>query len=259
MITDMLFRLTIFQFGVGGNGSWLVGPLCKFLNSVMQRVDTDLIDLKYIIIDDDVVEDRNILRQNFEPYDIGRKKISALLRRYCSTYNGMVAIDQRPDTKKKIENIITKTYDRIGLPIVIGCSDNNKTRRAIFNYFNKLDQTTMEELEAAIYIDAGNNLNHGQITTCAWFDSKRYYSDKDWIYFKNERTFENPKFLKMFPLKGEDDPDDQGCAFYGDQSLTINMFAATQVFANIQRLFIDCILPPNVKEFNSTGYATFNI
>ncbi len=259
MIIEVIPRITVFQFGVGGNGSWLVGPLCKFFNSILQRYGEDRYEINYYIIDDDTVEDRNILRQNFEPHDIGRKKITAMIRKYHSVYQYIKGIDFRADTKKKLEKILIKTLRFPGFPIVIGCADNNKTRRAIFNILNKMDKHKLDEWEGVIYLDAGNNLENGQITTCAWFSDQYYYSRDDWRIFANERKFKNPPFLKMFPTKGDDDPNDQGCAFYGDQSLTINMFAATQLFANLQTLFINGIIPPNVKYFNSMGHATFEI
>lgn len=259
MIVEVLPRISVFQFGVGGNGSWLVGPLCKFFNSILQRYGEDTCEIKYYIIDDDTVEDRNILRQNFEPHDIGRRKITAMLRRYFHTYNKLKGIDFRPDTKRKLEKIILGTERYPGFPIILGCSDNNKTRRAIFNLLNKTDKNQLLEWEGVIYLDAGNNLENGQITTCAWFSNEFYTSEEDWRIFRNERRFKNPPFLKMFPSKDDNDPDDQGCAFYGDQSLTINMLAATQMFANMQTLFINGVIPPNVKHFNSMGYSTFEI
>lgn len=53
----------IFVLGAGGTGSWL----CAFLDKQSQGNNV-------IVMDGDVVEDKNILRQNFTRKDISRRK-----------------------------------------------------------------------------------------------------------------------------------------------------------------------------------------
>ena len=63
----------------------------------------------------------------------------------------------------------------------------------------------------------------------------------------------------MFPLAPDEDDDGQSCAFFGDQSQTINTLAASLLFANFQKTIINDLIPPPVIEFNSSGMSTFEL
>ncbi len=253
MILDNYSNLNIFQFGCGGTGSYLVSPLVKFLNNINDRNRT--LDINYYLIDDDTVEQRNIIRQNFYEDDIGRNKATVKQREYCHLFENITTINHCINTKNKIEKFIGSdpTYTRkykyryiysSGLNIIFGCTDNNKSRRIIFNYIKK------NSGHDYIYIDSGNNLNNGQITTIIFNEYLKH--------LLNSIRFENINFQKMFPLKVKEEVN-ESCAFFGDQSQSINMMAANLQFINFQKIIVENKMPPNLINFNASGYSSFEI
>ena len=270
MIIDRFKHVAIFQFGTGGTGSWLVPLMVKFIRNMSLRFHSDeeeeQIKFDYFLIDDDIVEQRNILRQNFDEYDVGRKKVSAMARKYQPMCESLHPIDFRPDTPTKFKKLFqglisSKVYIRsTSIVYIFGCVDDNKPRRQIFSYIKNKGFDTGINKVPIVYFDSGNNLHNGQIVTSA-FNLKDETSlecllgiEKDFY----ESRFKNPKFFKMFPLKVEDD-DDMSCAFFGDQSQTINSIAASLLFAHFQKTMINDLIPPNLIQFNSSGMSTFEI
>lgn len=257
MLIDLFHQINIFQIGVGGTGSWLVYPMCKFLNNLMQRYGEHRgLIVSYILVDDDIVEERNILRQNFEEWDIGRSKVSTTIRKYCSVFP-LTGFRYRPTTKLKFQKLfygdMTQTLgSRYSLTIVFGCVDDNKARRGLFNFFKKY----RHEDYPVVYFDSGNDLYHGQIVTSIFGLGKE---ETDFHYFKNEMKFQQPQFLKMFPLKMQEGETEESCAFFGDQSQGINIQAANLLFLNFQQAIIHKQLPPPIINFNSAGFSTFQL
>lgn len=255
MLIDYIHRINIFQIGVGGTGSWLVYPLCKFLNNIYQRFANQGLLINYILVDDDIVEERNILRQNFESYDVGRSKVQSTIRKYCGVFP-LTGFRYRPTTKPKFEKLFYGSMTaainpRYSVTFVFGCVDDNKARRGLFNYFKKHGTGY-----PIVYFDSGNDLYHGQIVTTAFdiFDKEIEFS-----YFKNGRKFNQPKFLSMFPVKVQEGETEESCAFFGDQSQGINIQAANLLFLNFQQAIIHRQLPPPVINFNSAGFSTFQL
>ena len=66
--------------GCGGTGSWLAEALVALaLHQRQRQPDSPLV---LVFIDGDTVEARNVGRQNFYPYEVGRNKAEALASRY---------------------------------------------------------------------------------------------------------------------------------------------------------------------------------
>lgn len=242
MILDQMNNLTVIQFGVGGTGSWLAKPVAKFLRNISMRFPNESIMVEYNLVDPDFVEDRNILRQNFDPQDIGRNKASTIKRSLVYTFNTIICYQHRMETKNKILNFIQgKPGNNRSLKVIFGCIDNNKVRRSIF-------YACKNHSYPIVYIDGGNELYHGQIVTSAF----------NTPMFRNNNSFKNLNFNKLFPENVVNN-EDQNCAFFGDQSQAINMMCANLQFINFQQLLVNETLPPNWITFNSSGYSVFEI
>ena len=63
-ILNQFSKIVIAQVGCGGTGSWFVPFVSKLANNIKLRTVSDDF-INYTIFDDDIVEQRNILRQNF--------------------------------------------------------------------------------------------------------------------------------------------------------------------------------------------------
>jgi molybdopterin/thiamine biosynthesis adenylyltransferase len=266
-IVDCCKKIVIVQVGCGGTGSWLVPLASKLLNNIKLRLP-DTIEILYNIIDDDSVEERNIMRQNFSDWDIGKGKAMSLVSKYCYNFNNMVAVNQRLKSKSGLYPLvfgnepITSEDRQKTLVIVIGCVDNNQSRQSlnrILKSFNKMFKCPI------IYIDSGNLLYSGQIVTLSFgFEEfliemiKQFEPDKADDIRKHIKKRKKLHFNKMFPI-GEKTEVQQSCAFFGDQSQAINSLAATLIFCNLQKILVTSELPPEVVTFNSSGYSTFEV
>ena len=107
--------MKVAVIGCGGIGSYFA-----------EHIDR-LIDLKQIegynftFFDDDIVEKKNILYQNFKPRDINDKKTSALEFRFLN-----INFDPR-----RVSNKDLLMYD-----LVILCADNNLIRREVYALYD---------------------------------------------------------------------------------------------------------------------------
>ena len=271
-LVDECRRIVLIQVGCGGTGSWLVPLASKLLNNIKRRLPIE-VNVTYLIIDDDIVEERNILRQNFSDWDIGKGKAMSLVSKYCYNFENMRAISYRLKTKIDFEKLVFASdpnfpqqdaYDRRQetLMIILGCVDNNASRHLIDRVtkgFNK------KHLTPVIYIDSGNLLYNGQIVTQSYGFNEflidrlsNHNQDDSMALFKQVKNRKKINFKKMFPLEEETEVQ-QSCAFFGDQSQAVNSMAANLLFCNLQKILVNSEIPPTITTFNSSGYSTFEV
>ena len=243
--------INIIQIGCGGTGSFLFPHITRFLSNIRRR--NNEVQIFYTICDDDFVESRNILRQNFHKLNIGRLKTKSLLtNNYLFNLKKIgfkiFTINKRFKSLKSFDKLITDhiSFHSTGINIIIGCVDNNKSRRIIYKWIT--DDRVCEI--NTIYLDSGNNLYNGQIV-CTISNGARNM-------FLNGESFENINFLKYFKL-ADDKKQTQSCAFFGDQSHSMNLMSSTLLFCHIQKILIERRLPPSIVNFNNGGFSTFEI
>lgn len=250
-VYDNFEKIIVLQIGTGGTGGWLFPQTIKFFDNINTRCSKQI---DYIIIDHDIIEERNIKRQNFYHSDIGTLKVKTLtLRHLIDTYSKVIALPINfIESKNQIRTIIKSNIDLLIqnklLLIVLGCVDNIPTRFNILNFIKK-QKKKYDKLEY-VYIDGGNDLEHGQIITI-W--SKQLINIFEYI----NRGYVN--FKKFFKNIKEDDNPDEGCAFFGDQSQSINNLTASIMFCHIQNIFINKKLPASLIKFNINGYSTYKL
>lgn len=110
--------LNIGIIGCGGIGSYLAAHVNKLIEC------DQLIDCNVTFFDDDIVETKNILYQNFESGDVDDKKTEALSFKYPM-------IHQFTD-KRIIDPADLKSYS-----LTVLCADNNKIRRLTYEASEK--------------------------------------------------------------------------------------------------------------------------
>lgn len=108
--------MKVAVIGCGGIGSYFAEHVDRLID-LKQITGTD-----FIFFDDDEVEKKNIMYQNFEPGDIGSKKTAALEFRFLN----LGFKDQRATLK-----------DLLGFDLIILCADNNIIRREAFKALEK--------------------------------------------------------------------------------------------------------------------------
>ncbi len=140
---------TVVFVGAGGTGGYIIPAAMHVLNS-LPIVKKELINI--YIVDMDVVEEKNILRQNFTYADIGKYKAEVMAQRYGALYNLNVYYVTKPLDAEML----------CGLPLgdrglIIDAVDNVRTRKIIYDYCK-------DGNNGNIWISSGNSDKEGQIT-----------------------------------------------------------------------------------------------
>ncbi len=224
----------IIVIGAGGTGGYVIPHLYR-IGFASNRY------IRIIVCDGDVVEEKNLIRQNFIEQDIGRNKAQVQAERYSAAFG--IECEYKPDFIETEEELFSLTKPDFearpysGVPesqkvILLGCVDNNKSRQLCHKIFNK-----QKDL---VYIDSGNGEHTGQVVCGVRQNGRTTYKPVGSLY---------PDVLK------EEDkfPSELSCAeraVSAPQSVTANLTAATAMVGFLYNLLI-------VGELN-TRYVTFS-
>lgn len=207
----------IVMLGAGGTGGHIAPHLYRLLYSLERPV-------RFILCDGDVVEDKNLVRQNFTPADLGENKAQVLAERY-STVFGMETeyVPSFVESEERLRELLTPAWSWQSTPshpygermeelvILIGAVDNNKSRQLCHRVFHQAREL--------IYIDSGNGEYTGQVVCGVRRNNKTYYPPIGTAY--PDVLEETDKF-----------PTELSCAeasMSAPQSMAANITAATAV------------------------------
>jgi len=213
----------IIMLGAGGTGGHVAPNLYRLLHTIDRSV-------KIIIADGDIVERKNLVRQNFISADLGRNKAQVLAERYASAFGMEIhyipEFIENEDTLKELikpDNFSTEPYynQRLeGLSVLIGAVDNNKSRRLCHNVFKKSDNL--------IYIDSGNGEYTGQVVCGVRRRGRTYYKPVGDVY---------PDILET----ADKFPTELSCAeaaVSAPQSIAANIMAAAAVVSYMYNILV---------------------
>ena len=215
----MKFSLTrpvkIVMLGAGGTGGHIAPHLYRLLYALNRPV-------RFIICDGDVVEEKNLVRQNFIPADLGENKAKVLAERYSSVFG--LETEYVPDFVERAEVLKSFLEPKIFLSpyypyvetdreqvILIGAVDNNKSRQLCHRIFY--------ESRELIYVDSGNGEHTGQVVCGIRSGGRTMYRPVGALY--PDVLEETDKF-----------PTELSCAeasLSAPQSIAANITAATAV------------------------------
>lgn len=167
------------------------------------------------------MEEKNLVRQNFIPADLGENKAKVLAERY-STVFGMETeyVPAFVETEERLRELLTPEVLYTGVysveavreqVILIGAVDNNKSRQLCHRVFLQAKEL--------IYIDSGNGEYTGQVVCGIRRGGKTYYLPIGMVY--PDVLEETDKF-----------PTELSCAeasVSAPQSMAANITAATAV------------------------------
>jgi hypothetical protein len=213
----------VVMLGAGGTGGHVAPHLYRMLHTLERPV-------KVIIADGDIVEQKNLVRQNFVISDLGRNKARALAERYASAF-GMetLYVPDFIEDAEKLAKLVRPdiyqpspySYKRLeGLSILIGAVDNNRSRQLCHQVFT--------EAENLIYIDSGNGEFTGQVVCGIRCKGRTYYKPVGDAY---------PDIL------GDTDkfPTQLSCAeaaISAPQSIVANIMAATAIVSYLYNILV---------------------
>ena len=219
---DKPMKITIL--GAGGTGGYAIPHLYRILYALERPV-------KIIIADGDTVEEKNLFRQNFIDTDLGRNKAQVLAERYAAAF-GMEAlyIPEYIEDEAKLEALVKPDRYQVDpynyykraeeLSILIGCVDNNRSRRLCHQVFKKAGNL--------IYIDSGNGEYTGQVVCGVRRGGRTYYRSIGDTY--PDVLMDTDRF-----------PTELSCAeaaVSAPQSIAANIMAAAAVVSFIYNILI---------------------
>ena len=230
----------IIVLGAGGTGGYIIPHLYRiaFADSRNYRV---------IICDGDVVEEKNLIRQNFIEQDIGKNKAQVLAERYSAAFG--IECEYIPDyveSEDALKELLQPDFEHSyfnGIPetqrvILLGCVDNNKSRMLCHKVFT--------QSRNLVYIDSGNGEHSGQVVCGVRQNGKTMYKPVGNLY---------PDILKA-----EDKyPSELSCAertVSAPQSVTANLTSATAVVSFLYNLLIAGELTTRYVTFSSRLIST---
>jgi PRTRC genetic system ThiF family protein len=213
----------IIMLGAGGTGGHIAPNLYRLLYSIERPV-------KIIIADGDIVESKNLIRQNFIQADLGKNKAQVLAQRYASAFGMEIAyIPEFIEDEARLAELVQPDiynsspyqYKREeGLSILIGAVDNNKSRQLCHKIFKQADNL--------IYIDSGNGEYTGQVVCGIKRSGKTYYKPVGDLY---------PDVLEST----DKFPTELSCeeaTISAPQSIVANIMAATAVINYLYNILI---------------------
>jgi hypothetical protein len=274
--------------GCGGTGSRLVPLLAQFIRSISREFNPrGWLEAPIIyLIDDDIVEHKNLLRQNFIEADVGKHKAIVLAQRYSRAYGVRIV----PSIHRVLETPADGSYSRGFFNNTEGCptaSEEYRTLGSNCMYLLCVDSVKarkdiLKTLEACVYrsirgssnvnqpnvstapfvIDAGNEDNFGQVQFFSMIDA--YNQHGSLKEFSPEMTpvagiipgipFPRTQYAEM-----TDTQSTASCADL-DQTLAINALMATTMLGVVQNFYYVKPFTFNRIGISLEGgnYTTFN-
>lgn len=147
MIFSKIRPVKIVMIGAGGTGGHIAPHLYRLLYALERPV-------QFVICDGDIVEEKNLVRQNFTKADLGLNKARVVAERYSNVFG--LETSYVPDfieNAEKLEELIAPRSWRTGrfvtdpktyvqtpetiseLVILIGAVDNNRSRQLCHEVF----------------------------------------------------------------------------------------------------------------------------
>lgn len=174
---------------------------------------------KMMIVDGDTVERKNMIRQSYQEQDIGENKAIALSAKINTFYDceceALGVYITRDELIEKIK--LFPAY----IPVLIGCVDNDATRKQI--------EDTYKSLESAVYLDSANFEFEGNIYASA----------------KAENVVSGPIRGETYQLEKDVHPAEKSCqeqATSGNtQYLITNLKMATCLLEHCHAILTGCM------------------
>ena len=213
----------IIMLGAGGTGGHIAPHLYRLLHTLNRYT-------KVIVCDGDIVEEKNLVRQNFIAADLGKNKAQVLAERYATAFGLEISyIPEFIECRERLARLIkpdafpTSSYTyqtQEGLSILIGCVDNNRSRQLCHDVFKAANNL--------IYIDSGNGEYTGQVVCGIKRSGRTYYKPIGDVY--PDILLETDKF-----------PTELSCAeaaVSAPQSIVANIMAGTAVVSYLYNILV---------------------
>lgn len=233
--------LKLYLVGCGGNGSWLAPHLVRLARFLRETRQMRII---LTFIDPDVVELKNVFRQNFSAAEVGGRKAELLALRYSAAWGQGIQVHAANFAKEMVQ----LEYGDLG--VIVGCVDNAAARRTIADALNQSARQRGDDgLPRLWWLDAGNGMDTGQVLFGAARNVRQlqhafpYFPDQGFCVNLPAPDLQHPDLLQIQPEDSlAQSPNNVSCTemlLTGDQSPSINATIANIAAAYLWRLFAD--------------------
>jgi PRTRC genetic system ThiF family protein len=236
VIVPLVTKTRLVLIGCGGTGSWLAPSVARFARTLAEKFSKEV---AVCFVDPDMVEAKNIYRQNFCMAEVGYSKAVTLAKRYSTAWSVNIFACPQKYSWQLVSNLGGYHFD--GLTVLIGCVDSREARRDI--------QGSVRNIDGAVFwLDCGNTKESGQVllgrnspgegvTTfptegkCAWLPlpSRQH---KDLVPKKERGTLTKNKAAGTEGLSCAE------IALLDEQGLTINQSIAAIAADYLKRLLL---------------------
>jgi len=228
----------ILIIGCGGTGSRIVPLLAQFIKTCSWVKDPEI-----TLIDDDFVEEKNLLRQNFISVDVGKPKAEVLALRYSRAFNVTINALQARVTDPYKSSILESNdpeirnafMRHIANAIIILCVDSPQARRDIIR---AMTYCGVGNRGSVLLLDSGNENDFGQVSLSTFSAI-----NEEEIYQLNEMPNAIPGEIIIPGIPMEVDYFEKmvatttlSCADL-DQTMAINTMMAVTMFGIIQNFY----------------------
>lgn len=221
----------VIVVGCGGTGS-------QFLPSFLQLASNTRNIKNITLIDGDKFENKNTINQKCLKSDAGLSKALGLASRFNHIYDmHILAYSRYLRTEEELMTIANNGLYNEGL-IIVGCVDNNSTRKLISNACTRLS----DRFKEVIYIDSGNgDIDRiGQVVTGYRKDGEVVLLDVCDIFPKVSEPDEDLKTINSCTRLASDHP----------QNISTNVFCAAILFASITNIVVFNKIENNITYAN---------
>lgn len=153
----------IIVVGCGGTGSHYIKELGRLLYGMGEKKK------KYdlILVDGDLVEEKNLVRQAFLPQDIGCSKAQVMAEILSQAY-GIDAefYDRYIDTPSDLDYLV----ERDDMVLLVGCVDNHQCRQSMHDFYRSRQH--------CIYMDSANEYSVGEVVIGSRIGGVEMYADR---------------------------------------------------------------------------------
>ena len=161
---------TLWLIGAGGTGSWLAPAIARVARQMKERGQTPTV----YFVDPDVIEEANVMRQNYADCEVAGYKSLALAARFSQAWGVEITALQTRFTVE-LFNAHCRWYSP-GLTVLIGCVDNAAGRQAIAEVIRRqADYLRGDAAPKIWWLDSGNGRSSGQVLLGNTFDSDRLH------------------------------------------------------------------------------------
>lgn len=170
-------KIDIVVVGCGGTGSHYIKELGRLIYG-HKRLSQDV---QITLVDGDLVEEKNLIRQAFMPQDIGQNKAQVMAEILEQAYGINVNFyDQYIDAPSDLEKLVRVD----STVLLVGCVDNHQCRQSMHHFFHVR--------ENCIYMDSANEFSVGEVVIGSRIGGVDVYPDRS-QYFPEVMDAEEPR------------------------------------------------------------------